>query len=589
MKIGAATLNQTILDWTGNKNRIISVINEAKKSNISLLCFPELSITGYGCEDLFLSNWLPEKALKVLLEIVPLTKGITISLGLPIDFNSNTYNCCCIINNGIIEGFYAKKHLANDGIHYEKRWFKSWDVGLQQININNTSYPIGDITFEINGKTIGIEICEDSWQDKSHPKNIDILLNPSASHFAFGKTEERALLVEERSKKHNCTYVYANLSGNESGRVIYDGELLIANKGKLIARKELLKFSETSLLIHEDSIFPIETKNVLFQKAVGLALFDYLRKTNSKNYVLSLSGGADSSCCAVLVADMAKRAISELGEKKYLELSGLSSLKISDLLISAYQGTLNSSNETLASAKQLADSLGATFYNWNIDEAVQNYTTTLETALEKKFNWKQHDLALQNIQARSRSPIIWMLTNLSGGLLITTSNRSEGDVGYTTMDGDTSGSIAPIAGVNKSFIKNWLLWAEEELMYKGLIHVNNLEPSAELRPLENTQKDEEDLMPYEILNEIEFHAIRNWKSPVDVYRALVNKKGIEPITLKKYIIKFFTLWSRNQWKRERLAPSFHLDEHNVDPKTWCRFPILNKSFKDEIAELEKLD
>ncbi|MBY0425180.1 MAG: NAD+ synthetase, partial [Cytophagales bacterium] len=178
----------------------------------------------------------------------------------------------------------------------------------------------------------------------------------------------------------------------------------------------------------------------------------------------------------------------------------------------------------------------------------------------------------------------WMLANLNNALLITTSNRSEGDVGYATMDGDTSGSIAPIAGVDKSFIRKWLLWAENELGYSELSYVNGLSPSAELRPVEKTQTDESDLMPYDVLRAIEIEAIRNRNSPLGVYQILQGKKLEDDALLKSHIKKFFRLWTRNQWKRERIAPSFHLDDFNVDPRSWCRFPILSGGFEEELEK-----
>jgi NAD+ synthase (glutamine-hydrolysing) len=194
---------------------------------------------------------------------------------------------------------------------------------------------------------------------------------------------------------------------------------------------------------------------------------------------------------------------------------------------------------------------------------------------------------MQNIQARSRSPIIWLLANIKKSILLTTSNRSEGDVGYATMDGDTSGSLAPLAGIDKSFILQWLNWAEKELGYHGLKWVNTLQPTAELRPLERTQTDEKDLMPYDLLVKIERLAIRDRKSPAEVYQ-LLSEDWLDKSTLKAYIVKFFKMWAANQWKRERIAPSFHLDDFNVDPRSWCRFPILSGSFVDELAILQKI-
>lgn len=180
-----------------------------------------------------------------------------------------------------------------------------------------------------------------------------------------------------------------------------------------------------------------------------------------------------------------------------------------------------------------------------------------------------------------------MLTNLDRYLLLSTSNRSEGDLGYATMDGDTSGSISPIAAIDKALVLKWLKYAEKELGISGLKVVNSLQPTAELRPLENKQTDEDDLMPYEVLVQIEEWGIRERKSPVEVFEIL--KEKYESNQLKKWIMKFFKLWSINQWKRERIAPSFHLDDFNIDPRTWCRFPILSSGFKEELEELNRLN
>jgi NAD+ synthase (glutamine-hydrolysing) len=288
---------------------------------------------------------------------------------------------------------------------------------------------------------------------------------------------------------------------------------------------------------------------------------------------------------------MVRRASAELGWQEFCKATGIppvSSRKdaVGQLLTCAYQGTKNSSPETLNAALSLAESIGAQFHQWTIDDEVNSYTAKIENAIGRKLTWDTDDITLQNIQARTRSPIIWMLANIKRSVLLTTSNRSEGDVGYATMDGDTSGSLAPIAGLSKVFILQYLRWAEKELGYDGLQAVNNLQPTAELRPLERHQTDEADLMPYALLVEIERHAILQRKSPVQVYEAL--KKDFEPASLKNYIKKFFRLWSINQWKRERLAPSFHLDDLNVDPRTWCRFPILSSGFGEELEKLDAL-
>ncbi|MCM0042792.1 MAG: NAD(+) synthase, partial [Algoriphagus sp.] len=451
------------------------------------------------------------------------------------------------------------------------------------------------------------EICEDAWRGDARPgyrlceRQVDLIFNPSASHFAMNKTLERKALVSKSSEMFNCYYLYVNLLGNEAGRMIFDGEILLSKNGELLGRNQLLSFESVQVCTFNlenkaQTIAPIQPKEWEFVQAASLALFDYLRKSKSKGFVLSLSGGADSSTLAVLVAEMVRRGIQELGLEAWVNKLGLplsySSQDpekdlVRQLLTTAYQGTKNSSVETFNSAKSLAESLGATFMSWTIDEEVQGYTQKIEDALGKSLTWERDDISLQNIQARTRSPIIWLLANLKNALLLSTSNRSEGDVGYSTMDGDTSGSISPIAGVDKDFVIHWLKWAEKNLDRPGLQAVNSLTPTAELRPLAHSQTDEQDLMPYSLLVEIERLAIRDRRSPLEVLVALRKKNEFEAPQLKEYIKKFFRLWSRNQWKRERLAPSFHLDDFNVDPKTWCRFPILSGGFEEELTQLDQ--
>ena len=609
IKIGGATVNQTPLDWSGNLNRIILAIEEAKSQEVEILCLPELAITGYGSEDLFLSYWYPKKALAQLELLLPHCQGITVAVGLPIRIQDKVYNTVAVVENSEVKGFVAKQFMAIAGVHYEFRWFTPWIANeVVEIEFQNQMIPLGDLTFHHKDIHYGFEICEDAWRGKLRPgyrlceRKVDLIFNPSASHFAMGKSQLRTELLEESSATFDCYYCYANLLGNESGRMIFDGEIMLAKSGEILSRNSLLSFEDYQLNSFflepkTQKIAPINSKNEEFVQASALALFDYMRKSRSNGFVLSLSGGADSSSIAILVAEMVKRGIDELGLERFCKKGGVKNFPtskypekelMSQLLTTAYQGTKNSSDDTYSSAESLAESIGATFYHWEIDEEVKSYTSKIEKAIGRKLTWEQDDITLQNIQARTRSPIIWMLANINNALLLTTSNRSEGDVGYATMDGDTSGSISPIAAVDKYFLLNWLRWAEKSLSRPGLAKVNSLQPSAELRPLERTQTDEKDLMPYAVILEIEKLAIRDRRSPMDVYLILSEELTLEPVTLKGYIKKFFQLWSRNQWKRERLAPSFHLDEFNVDPKTWYRFPILSGGFTEELAQLDQL-
>ncbi len=455
----------------------------------------------------------------------------------------------------------------------------------------------------------------------------------------------------EGSRAFNASYVYSNLLGNESGRAIYDGGALIASGGALLARGPRFSYRDavvTSAVIdvgatrmnqartasyrpditntptepvHADFNWPklerFETaqpesaawelsatlKEEEFTRAVTLGLFDYLRKSRSQGFVVSLSGGADSTAVSCLVAQSIQLAAAELGKdglkKKLAFLRGIESLGQADtmikrLLTCVYQASSNSSSTTREAARKIAKALGADFHEFNISVLVDEYTKMVEGGLGRKLNWKADDIALQNIQARVRSPGIWMVANLQNALLLATSNRSEAAVGYATMDGDTSGGLSPIAGIDKAFLRQWLRWVEKTGpdglgAIPELAVVNEQAPTAELRPQESKQTDEDDLMPYPILDAIEKAAIRDKQTPVEVFfRMQAEFPKEEKRNLGLWVERFFRLWCRNQWKRERYAPSFHLDDENLDPKTWCRFPILSGGFEAELKELQQI-
>jgi NAD+ synthase (glutamine-hydrolysing) len=633
IKIAGTCLNQTPLDWAGNLQNIIQVIEAAKRENVAVLCLPELCITGYGCEDTFFSDYVAEQALRNLRSISRICKDIIVSVGLPLVFENCLYNAVCLIQDTRILGFVAKQQLAGDGIHYEPRWFRPWpEKKIANYLWEGNVYPLGDLVFEIDGVRIGFEICEDAWNgirpaQQHYVHNVDIILNPSASHFAFGKSAVREGLVREASRSFSCTYVYSNLLGNEAGRIIFDGEILIAQQGILLGRNKRFSFKNWHFLAtvvdidlsrrnrkksfgfqpsvpenlvrgewkipeagspRRHSLSPTLSKEEEFYQALTLGLFDYMRKSYSKGFVISLSGGADSGACAVLSAHALRNAVREIGfnavrhKLSYWQLHSEEEL-FSKGLTCLYQATENSGKVTLKSAREIAENLDAQFLYWEINSVIEQYKQLVSTSLDLELNWEQHDIPLQNIQARVRAPGLWMVANLKGALLLATSNRSEAAVGYTTMDGDTAGGLSPLGGIDKAFLLHWLRWAEEALQLPALRAVTTLPPTAELRPPNLAQTDEGDLMPYLILDKIERAAIHEYKSPLEVFRAL---RGItEDSQLLKYINKFFILWSRNQWKRERYAPSFHVDDANLDPRTWCRFPILNGQYRKELDEL----
>ncbi|MEM7016472.1 MAG: NAD(+) synthase [Pseudomonadota bacterium] len=651
IKLAAATLNQTPMTWDGNQSRIVATIEAARQQGVDILCLPELSISGYGCEDAFLSVGVLRQAERVLLEIAPQTKNMIVAVGLPVLHQNRVYNTACLLVNGEIGGFVAKRFLPGDGIHYEPRWFHPWPPGLRDIvKIGGKTYPIGDIDFDCGGVQIGFEICEEAWVakrpgiDLAH-RGVDIILNLSASHFAFDKYETRQRFVLEGSRAFSAAYVYANLLGNESGRVIYDGGAMIAANGELKAMSERFSFADWQLVSAVVDInltrmaqartsrfepnpegcisLPFEfperlpepaapeqitlgswekgahLKEEEFGRAVALGLYDYLRKSRSHGFVVSLSGGADSGAIACLIRCMVELGVHELGMAGFCEKLSYRDLPqenidtlMGALLTCVYQATRNSSETTRNAAESVAKGVSAKYMELNIDTLVAEYTRLVSGALGRELAWETDDLALQNIQARTRSPGVWMIANIHRALLLSTSNRSEAAVGYATMDGDTSGGLSPIAGIDKHFLRQWLCWLETEGLMgfspiPELTFINAQQPTAELRPGHN-QTDEDDLMPYELLNAVELAGIRDRQTPWEIFCLLRSRfTQYDKAQLLTWIERFFQLWSRNQWKRERYAPSFHLDDENLDPKTWCRFPILSGSFEHELAEMRQ--
>jgi NAD+ synthase (glutamine-hydrolysing) len=654
-KVAAATLNQTPLDWDGNERRIREMLGRARAEGVSILCLPELCITGYGCEDAFLSPAVRSTALEVLESLLPHTREMVVSFGLPFGHQKGVYNVCALAVDGKLRGLVAKRALAGDGIHYEPRWFKPWPAGARAlVSVLGDEVPLGDVFFDCGGVRIGFEICEDAWMaDRRGAElslsGVDVILNPSASHFAFGKHDVRRRLVLEGSRAFGVSYLYANLLGNEAGRAIYDGDALVASDGVLVAEARRFAFTEGELA---SAVVDIElprlrhgalsgfspqvsdepgsrvaapfkfpklaplpvvqsvrswehgqhVKEEELARALALGLFDYMRKSRSRGFVVSLSGGADSSAIACSCAAMVDFALQSLGldalkrvlgyipgVAEAVDTRGL----VNAVLTTVYQATRNSGPVTRAAARSVAEAIGARHLELDVDAQVQGYIAMIEGALGRRLEWQTDDIALQNIQARTRAPSVWLLANISGALLLSTSNRSEAAVGYATMDGDTAGGLAPIAGIDKAYLRKWLVWLQALgpsglAPIPALVAVNQQAPTAELRPAGEHQTDEGDLMPYELLDAIERAAIRDKRAPLQIFELMSARfSHYERAALVTWIERFFRLFARNQWKRERYAPSFHLDDENLDPKTWYRFPILSGGYERELRELRE--
>lgn len=640
LKIATASINTTALDITSNLKLIKQAITQATVETVDILLLPELAISGYGCEDLFFSTEFVKQCTEALLKLPAIIPhGMMVAVGVPwFDDNQKLYNTCVLLTHNQILAMACKQHLARSGVHYEPRWFEPWPAGKSQsIKLGDFVLPCGEVLVEINGIKIGFEICEDAWVEQRPGQRyadagVDILLNPSASHFAIAKYQQRYQLIQQASAQFNCVYAYCNLLGCEAGRTIYDGGNMILNQGKAVAIGKRFSFKalhiDSAVLLckphppkssaidtvsyqlpefakhkHQQlsAITPIEVENALtvVLQALALGLWDWQRKTQQKGYVISLSGGADSALCACAVYLAHALAITELDSQQYQTIIRKLGIEISPnqdwqtlltqqimpkVLTTVYQKSANSGQITEQAAQVLAQGLSAKHHQWDIAPEINSIQTKVEQAIGRKLSWQQDDLALQNIQARIRAPGVWMLANIEQKLLVATSNLSEASVGYCTMDGDTAGVLAPIGGISKSLVlKLNTFLCEQGLQINGqefridsLQKIIHQQPTAELRPTE--QNDETDLMPYEVLDAIRHLAQVENYLPYQIIDALMNKSfdtHYSKHQLTQFVEKYFNLYSRNQWKRERLAVSFHIEQDSACPKTFRRYPVIN--------------
>jgi len=302
-KIGGATVNQIPFDWKNNVTNIISAIEAAKRESVSILCLPELCLTGYGCEDVFLSDWLSAKAWVQLQEIIPHCENITVCIGLPIRMDGITYNGASVISNKKMLGITLKQNLARDGVHYEPRWFDAWPSSLvKEIVVQGETVSVGDLIYEVSGIKFGFEICEDAWRKEKRPgyklceRGVDLIFNPSASHFAMGKSELREKeVVIDGSAKFNCAYVFVNLLGNEAGRMIYDGDIIFGQNGKLLK-------STTGFLFNRSTC--TTAKSILISPSSQKFTEVPITKNGTKNLPVQLRLG-----CMIILEKVKQRAL----------------------------------------------------------------------------------------------------------------------------------------------------------------------------------------------------------------------------------------------------------------------------------------
>ncbi|MFM2482576.1 nitrilase-related carbon-nitrogen hydrolase [Celerinatantimonas sp. YJH-8] len=689
LTIATASLRQLPFDFAGNTQRIIKAIEKAYQANANILLMPELALTGYGCEDNFTFQEFHEATANALEQVLQATSMLgqkyqtpmLIALGLPLLYpGGQVYNASAIFSATGLHGFTCKQFLARNGLHYEPRWFEAWPRD-QVITHPHYQVPMGNIVIDSLGVRIGFETCEDSWISNRpgrdlYQRNVDIILNPSASHFAVGKFDIREQFILEGSRAFGVTYAYANLNGTENGTSIFDAGCMIASEGRMVSYGDrfncqdvLLNYVVVNLsanrvtrIISSEAInnhqqqwdvklslklttqipnwnhtpsITIADNNLLHEfwddlndddqdhseicYALANGLWDWMQRTHTEGFVVSMSGGADSGLAATLVYLSHYLALHQFGATdyrqklptKWLEAIPEYSDELGDygtwlrryvmpkVLVCLYQGTDNSSAVTFNAAQAVAENIGATFHHWNVQQLVDGYIHLVNAVYpEHPLNWEDDDIALQNIQARTRSPGVWMLANRENKLLIATSNLSESALGYATMDGDTSGVLSVVSGLSKTRIRKLNSWLEKQglpidgkhgfhrLTIPALYQINVQQPTAELRPTEQT--DEEDLMPYIICDSImDSYLIRQMWPKSILIDLLMQGYGqtYTPKQLGFFIERWFRLFCRNPWKRYGTRAGFHVEQISLDPKTFHRFPLLNASFKEPLEQM----
>jgi len=523
MKIALAQINTTIGDFEGNTQKILSFINQARQKGSNLVIFPELAIPGYPPTDYidkpdFISA--NRKKLEQITHSAPEDIGIILGY---LEVNPETegkpfYNGAAVINNGKLIGRIFKTLLPSYDVFDESRYFQP-----------GRSNPV----INFGGKRLGITICEDIWNDKDffperlYPtdpvetlarKGIDILINISGSPFYLGKKNLRFEIITNLAKKYQVPVLYVNqVGGNDS--LIFDGSsMAVDGKGKLCSQAK--EFEEDLVIfdlktnqgeIHsasksdEESVF----------KALCLGTRDYVYKCGFKKVVLGLSGGIDSSLTACV-------AVQALGAKNVLGVA---------------MPSLYSSPASLEDAQILAQNLGINFLVIPITKIFQIYLDELKP----HFAGYPEDTTEENLQARIRGNLLMALANKFNSLVLTTGNKSEMAVGYSTLYGDMCGALGVISDVPKTMVYKLARYVNQN---KATIpeRVFTRPPSAELKP---NQTDQDTLPPYEILDDILTEYVEKNQSIAEII-----KKGHDPNVVKEVIRRIHL----NEYKRKQAPP-----------------------------------
>ncbi len=548
LRVALGQINSVVGDIAANTDRILEALAVAEKSGCHAAVFPELAVTGYPPEDLVLKQRFVRNSRAAMEHIAARSGSCTAVVGF-VDNADGCRNAAGIAANGRLGGVYHKRELPNYGVFDERRYFEpgTGEPGL----------------FQIAGVSVGVSICEDAWVAGGPMRELaaagaEAIFNLNASPYHVGKPDQRLAVLRQRTEETGCPIVYANLVGGQDELVFDGASLVLAPDGGVVAqappfrehlliaeletadRAELWAAPDTGENINEahPGLDGIEEQ----YEALVLATRDYVRKNGFTDVGIGMSGGIDSSLVAAIAVDA-------LGAG---HVHGV-------LMPSRY-----SSDHSLSDAEALCQNLGIDHRVIPVEPGHQAFLDMLAPS----FDGLDPDLAEENVQSRIRGTLLMALSNKFGWLILTTGNKSESAVGYSTLYGDTAGAYAVIKDLWKlqvyAFARHRNQRAGRELIPE---HVLVKPPSAELRP---DQTDDQSLPPYDVLDPLLEAYVENDLTPADLCR-----RGHDPDLVRRVT----GLVDRAEYKRRQNPPGVRITAKAFGRDR--RLPITNR-YRGEI-------
>ena len=518
LKISLVQSNSIVGDIIFNAECVCVKANEAAKKGSDLIVFPEMFLSGYQPLDLVSKKSFLEDIVFQIQNIAQKTNSLNIRIliGVPWRLDNKTYNALISIFKGSIKVVSKKSHLPNYDVFDEKRFFVSGD-GLDLLDLGNIK--------------VGFPICEDAWHSDiiGQLKNLgaDIIIIPNGSPYETNKLIDRQKVIKNRCRETNLPIIYLNLVGGQDDLVFDGGSFVLDSRGANVC--QFPQFAEkTEQVIFEErkgvweplsgSLTKIGSDSSQDYSAIVLGLRDYVLKSNFKKVVIGLSGGIDSALVAVMAVD---------------------ALGSDNVFCLALPSKFNSM-ESLDDARQLSENLGITLETIGIQEIMDK----TDELLAPLFLEKKRDVTEENIQSRLRAVLLMAFSNKKGHLLLSTGNKSEVAVGYSTIYGDMAGAYNPLKDVYKTKVYELSKWRNNSsetsnFSVKKPIPTSIIlkEPSAELA---FDQKDTDSLPSYDELDTILEHLIED-----DLGVSEIIKKGY----LEKTVLKVKNLLYLSEYKR----------------------------------------